>query len=643
MANPPHPDERGVFYATTPIFYVNAAPHIGHAYTTILVDVAARYHRLAGDDTYFLTGTDEHGENIQKAAEAAGMTPQAYTDRVAGTFRDTWDRLGIGYDAFIRTTEERHKKVVRDVLQRVYDQGDIIYGEYGGLYCVKCERYYTEKELVDGLCPQHEIEPEYRSEANYFFRMEKYRPWLREQLETNPDLIRPEGYRNEVLAMLREPIGDLSISRPRARVPWGIPLPWDEDHVTYVWFDALINYWSALVAEGIEDRYWPAAEHFIAKDIVKPHGVFWPTMLKAAGIPLFRHLNVHGYWLVEDRKMSKSLGNVVRPLELQERYGNDAFRYYLMRDMTFGLDATFHELGLAERINADLANDLGNLLNRTLGMLSKYRDGVVPEFGPLDADAEALRDGFLALPARVRGHIDALQFDRALAGVMEAVRAANKYVSDQRPWELAKDEAAAGRLDTVLRSCLEALRCASVLLDAVMPDKMRALRAQLGLETDVTLADAERWDGLPAGTRTAPGQPLFPRVDLDALKASLEAPAAEEEVPLEHKDTVTIDDFAKLELRVGEVAAAEPHPKADRLLVLTVRVGPESRTIVAGIKGHYRPAELVGKKVVVVCNLQPAKLRGVESQGMVLAAEDANGSLALVAPERELPSGSEVR
>ncbi len=368
----------GTYYATTPIFYVNAEPHLGHAYTTTLVDVSARFHRLRNEDVLFLTGTDEHGEKIQKAAETAGLSPQEYVDRISGKFRDTWDELGIDYDIFMRTSEPFHHKVVQDVLQRVYDNGDIIFGEYGGLYCVQCERYYTEKELEDGKCPQHDITLEYRSEENYFFRMERYRPWLRKELENNPELIRPEGYRNEVLGLLREPIGDLSISRPRNRVPWGIPLPWDENHVTYVWFDALINYYSALVERGEVDRYWPHVEHFIAKDILKPHGVFWPTMLKSAGIPLYQHLNVHGYWLTDQGKMSKSKGNVIKPLELKDKYGIDAFRYFLLRDMTFGLDSTFSELALAERINADLANDLGNLLNRTMGMLGRYRDGVVP-------------------------------------------------------------------------------------------------------------------------------------------------------------------------------------------------------------------------------------------------------------------------
>lgn len=649
--------ERGAYYATTPIFYVNAAPHIGHAYTTILVDVVTRFHRLRGDDTFFLTGTDEHGENVQKAAEAHGKTPQEYADDVAGQFRSTWDRLGIRYDEFIRTTEERHKRVVRSVLQKVYDAGDIIYGEYAGLYCVRCERYYTEKELVEGKCPQHEIEPEYRTEANYFFRMEKYRTWLRDLLHERPELIRPERYRNEVLAMLREPIGDLSISRPRARVPWGIPLPWDEEHVTYVWFDALINYWSALVSRGAEDRYWPHVEHFIAKDILKPHGLFWPIMLKAAGIPVYQHLNVHGYWLIDDRKMSKSLGNVVRPLDLQKKYGNDAFRYFLVRDMNFGLDASFTEPAIAERINADLANDLGNLLNRTLGMLGRYRDGVVPAPAAVEPIDEELKAAFLALPETFARQFDALQFDRAIEGVMEAVRKANKYIADTKPWEMAKDEAAAGRLDTVLHTLVEALRCASILLDPIIPAKAHELRKQLGIKNaPYDLASASEWGLIPPGTQTQPGEPLFPRIDLEALAQQIEdeARAAEEAAlaaeraaaepePLEHKPEITIHDFAKTELRVVTVEAAEQHPNADKLLLLTVRMGPETRTVVSGIKQHYEPGDLVGKKLVLVTNLQPVTIRGVESQGMILAAEDDDGRLSLVTLDRDLADASEVR
>src|SRR5690554_2055528 len=638
----------GTYYGTTPIYYVNAVPHIGHAYTTILVDFVTRFHRLKGDDTFFLTGTDEHGEKVQQAAEANGKSPQEYVDEVSGQFQATWDRLGIRYDDFIRTTEERHKKVVQEILQKVYDSGDIVYGEYSGLYCVKCERYYTEKELVDGKCPQHEITPEYRTEANYFFRMEKYRTWLHDLLHEQPDLIRPERYRNEVLAMLREPIGDLSISRPRERVPWGIPLPWDEEHVTYVWFDALINYYSALVDRGAVERYWPHVEHFIAKDILKPHGLFWPIMLKAAGIPVYQHLNVHGYWLYDERKMSKSLGNVIRPLEMVKRYGNDAFRYFLVRDMTFGLDASFSEVAIAERVNSDLANDLGNLLNRTLGMLQRYRAGVVPAAGDMEEVDVELRQAFTDLPAKVTRQFDELQFDRAVESVMEAVRKANKYIADVKPWELARDESLSQRLDTVLNTLLEALRVASILLDPIIPAKAHELRKQIGIRNaPFDLSNAAQWGLIPVGTRTAPGEPLFPKIDLEALQREIEESRAEPEPPAEpplaHKDPITIDDFAKVELRVVTVEKAEPHPNADKLLVLTVRMGPETRTVVSGIKAHYSPEELVGRKLVLVTNLQPAKLRGVESQGMILAAEDASGRLSLVTLDEDLADGSEVR
>src|SRR5690625_2352667 len=638
-------DRSGTYYATTPIFYVNAEPHLGHAYTTTLVDVVTRYHRLRGEDVLFLTGTDEHGEKIQKAAEAAGMSPRDYVDRISGRFQATWDELGIEYDVFMRTTAEIHHEVVRDVLKRVYDNGDIIFGEYGGLYCVQCERYYTEKELEDGKCPQHDIVLEYRSEENYFFRMERYRPWLRRELEENPDLIRPEGYRNEVLGMLREPIGDLSISRPRDRVPWGIPLPWDENHVTYVWFDALINYWTALVERGEEDRYWPHVEHFIAKDILKPHGVFWPTMLKSAGLPLYAHLNVHGYWLTDQGKMSKSKGNVIRPLDLKDKYGVDAFRYFLLRDMTFGLDATFSELALAERINSDLANDLGNLLNRTLGMLGRYRDGNVPAYGEVAEEDLKLRAAFEALPGRISELIDRVQFDRVIALVLEAVGQANKYVSDTKPWELARSEDTAARLDTVLRNCVQALRSASILLDPVIPGKAAELRAQLGIaDTVPDLAAAGDWDALPDGFATSPGEPLFPRVDLDALRREISEETDEPATgpALELKAPVSMDGCARLDLRGAEVISAEAHPKADRLLVLKLRLGAEERQVVSGIREHYQPAELVGKKLVIVANLPAVKLRGIESEGMILAAVDGAGRLSAVTLDRDLESGSEV-
>ncbi len=626
------------YYATTPIFYVNAEPHIGHAYTTTLVDVVTRFHRLKGDDTFFLTGTDEHGEKIQKAADAAKLSPQDYTDKIAGQFRSTWDSLGIHYDEFIRTTEERHKKVVRELLQKSYDNGDIIFGEYGGLYCVGCERYYTEKELVDGKCPQHDIKLEYRSEENYFLRMEKYRPWLRNYIEDNPNFIRPERYANEALGILREPIGDLSISRPKDRVPWGIPLPWDDNHVTYVWFDALINYYSALDSRKLVERYWPHVNHFVAKDILKPHGIFWPIMLKSVGLPIYQHLNVHGYWLTDQGKMSKSKGNVIRPLDLKDKYGNDAFRYFLLRDMSFGLDATFSEIGMAERINSDLANDLGNLLNRTLGMIGRYTDGKIPVLGTLEPIDEDLKNAFLSLPEKLTTFFDNLQFDRAIEAVLESVRKSNKYIADTQPWQLVKD-GNTERVNTVLACCVEALRCASVLLEPIIPHKSKELRAQLGLTGEVKLADATQWGVSLAGTQTQVGAPLFPRIDMETLASSIEI----KEETLEHKPEITIEDFGKLELRVGKILHCEQHPKADKLLVLKVKVGPEERTIVSGIRQWYKPEELVGKKVIIVANLKPVKLRGIESQGMILSAEDKDGNLSVSGLEKDIADGSEVR
>ena len=647
---PTTPDAQGseTFYATTAIHYVNAEPHIGHAYENIVVDVVTRFHRLKGDDTRYLTGTDEHGEKVQKAAEAAGVTPQAYTDKISGKFRSTWNALGIQYDDFIRTTEERHKRVVQDILQRVYDNGDIIFGEYGGLYCVGCERYYTDKEVSDNKCPIHEYELEYRSEENYFFRMEKYRSWLVDYIHDNPDLIRPERYKNEVLGILREPIGDLSISRPRSRIEWGIPLPWDENHVTYVWFDALINYYSALEAEDIVTRYWSQVNHFIGKDIVKPHGVFWPTMLRSAGLPIYKHLNVHGWWLTEGGKMSKSKGNVIRPLDLRDKYGNDAFRYYLLRDMVYGQDATFGERALAERINSDLSNDLGNLLNRTLGMLAKYTGGQVPGAGQLEPGkhedlikaSKAIETAFTSLPATLSEQFDRLQFDRSIESVLTAVRQVNKYIADTQPWVLAKDEAKKPLLDTVLYTCVEALRCASIVLDPIIPGKAKELRKQLGIRNlPFTLQTAAEWGVTPANTKTQPGEPLFPSIDIAALEEEL----SQTEPPLKHKEEVTIDDFARLEFRVAAVTACEAHPKADKLLVLTCQVGPEKRTIVSGIKEWYKPEELVGKKVIIVANLKPVKLRGILSQGMIMAAEDSEGNLAVSALDRDIASGSEVR
>ncbi|PZA08433.1 MULTISPECIES: methionine--tRNA ligase [unclassified Meiothermus] len=643
-----------VFYITTAIDYANAAPHIGHVYEKILADFLARWHRLDGYQTYFLTGTDEHGEKIARAAAKAGKSPKEFVDELAeGSFRALYDRLQISYDDFIRTTQERHKRYVQEVLQKVYDAGDIYYAEYEGLYSVGSERFVTEKELVDGIFPGDSEPPVLRREANYFFRMEKYRPWLLEYLQNNPDFIQPAGYRNEVLEMLKEPIGDLSISRPKERVPWGIPIPWDENHVTYVWFDALLNYISALVSKGLFEPYWRHCWHVIGKDILKPHAVFWPTMLKAAGLPLYERLVVHGHILALDgRKMGKSLGNAIDPVEMLEKYGVDALHYALLRDTTLAADSPFGEAVIVSRLNSDLANDLGNLLSRVRTMLLKYCGGVLPE--PSGAGSDIAREG-VSLAAKVRPLIRELRFNLALEEILQYVRSLNKYVNDQKPWELARDDSRRKTLEEVLYTVVEGLRIASVLLEAAIPNKAKELRRALGLG-DYTVAESEVWGLSPAGTRIPAEAPiLFPKLEATpqgaerpadkpaaGLEPSLQPPAKGDD-PEGTNGLISIEDFARIELRVAEVVKAEKHPRADRLLVLTLNVGDHTRQVVSGIAQFYTPESLVGKKLVLVANLKPATLRGVESQGMILAGEDAQGRIVVVTPEADLPPGAKVR
>jgi methionyl-tRNA synthetase len=627
-----------VFYVTTPIYYVNDVPHLGHAYTTIIGDFLARWHRLDGGDVHYLTGTDEHGEKIYQAAQAAGIAPQRFVDQVSNRFKEAWEQLGISHDYFVRTTEARHQQVVRRVLQAVYDRGDIYQAEYAGLYCVGCERFLTEKELVEGQCPIHQTPPEERREENYFFKMDQYRPWLREYIQAHPDFIRPEGYRNEVLGLLRESIGDLSISRPKSRVPWGVPLPWDQDHVTYVWFDALLNYVSALDYPDGERfaRYWPAAQHLIGKDILKAHAVFWPTMLRAAGLPLYQHLNVGGYLMGADgRKMSKSLGNVLDPFALSEKYGRDALRYFLLRELPYGQDGAVGEKGLVDRYNADLANDLGNLLSRARALLLRHLEGVIPQPAPGEAEAalSALGQGLLE---KLRPLVHNLRLYAALEEVLQFVRALNRYFNDQQPWKLAKDPAQKERLGTVLYQVVEGLRLASILLEPAMPDKARQLRRSLGLG-DYALEQAAQWGLTPPGIRLpAEAAILFP-------KSEPEAPAPPPAPTAPSKPLISIDEFGKVDLRVARVVAAEKIPRADKLLKLTLDLGGQERTVVSGIAQWYRPEDLPGRKVVVVANLQPVKLRGILSEGMILAAVDDQGNLTLVGLDLDLGSGSEVR
>jgi len=633
-------DRARTFYLTTPIYYVNDRPHLGHAYTTILADTMARYRRLAGDDVWFLTGTDEHGDKIAQAAANAGITPQQLADRNSAAFRDAWRQLGIEYSDYIRTTEARHTTVVQAILQKLWDAGEIYLGKYGGHYCFGCERFYTEKEIVDGKCPDHQTPLTWIEEENYFFKMSKYQAWLIETVERQPDLIRPERYRNEILGFLREPLQDLSISRPKSRLTWGIPLPFDDTYVTYVWFDALINYVSALGGPGAPrfERYWPHAQHVIAKDIVKPHAIYWPCMLKAAGIDLYRHLNVHGYWTLGGRKISKSVGNLVEALALKDKYGNDAFRYFVLREMVFGLDAAFSEDALVSRLNADLANDLGNLVARATTLIVNLGEGKVPTPDPRAeypfGTVPSLRPDFERAVVEVEGAMAEFAFQRALATIWEFVGAVNRFVDTTQPWLIAKQIEPDGRprLSTVLYALAEALRLLGIVLEPFVPEAAAKIRATLSQTGPPRLADAV-WGRLTPGTAVAKLTGLFPRVEDRTPRVAAATRAAVARVP--------IDDFSKVDLRVAEVLTAEPVPKSKKLLKLTVSLGSEQRTLVAGIAEHYAPADLVGKKVVVVANLEPAQLMGIESNGMVLAGS-TEGKLAVLTLDRDLPPGTKI-
>ncbi|MBI2529042.1 MAG: methionine--tRNA ligase [Candidatus Rokubacteria bacterium] len=628
------------FYLTTPIYYVNARPHLGHACTTIMADAMCRYRRLRGDRVYFLTGTDEHGDKIAQAASRAGMSPQAYADEISGAFRDTWQRLGITNDDFIRTTETRHRTVVQRILQTLYDAGEIYFGEYGGNYCFGCERFYTDKEIVEGQCPDHQTPLTFIKEQNYFFRMSKYQAWLIRHLEEHPGFIQPERYRNEVLGFLREPLQDLSISRPRSRLEWGIPLPFDDRYVTYVWFDALINYCSALgYPDGEHYReLWPHCEHLIGKDILKPHGVYWPTMLRAAGIPLYQRLNVHGYWSLGGGKMSKSVGNVVEAFALTDKYGHDAFRYFLLREMNFGLDASFSEEALVGRLNADLANDLGNLVSRATTLIVNFGGGAVPAPGPEGAEEASLRETLERVRLEVDAVMEEFAFQRALSAIWEFVGRVNRYVDTAAPWTLAKDASRAERLSTVLYTLGESLRCLGILLDPFLPGAAGKIRAALG--APAPRLDDLQWGRLAAGTRVQKAPGLFPRI---VQASDTGAVGIAEAVTVERSTArITLEDFKKVDLRVAEVVAAEKVARSRKLLKLTVKLGEETRTLVAGIAEHYAPESLVGRKVVVVANLEPATLMGVESNGMVLAGS-TESTVSLLMPDQDLPPGARIK
>jgi methionyl-tRNA synthetase len=633
------------FYITTPIYYVNAEPHIGHAYSTVVADTLNLFYQCLGYHSRFQTGTDEHGEKVVQAAEKEGLAPKAYADRISGLFRQTWPDLEIHPDHFIRTTDADHMGVVTYILNKVYESGDIYFSEYEGQYCLGCERFYTERELTAGLCPDHKAKPTLVKEANYFFRMSAYQDWLIDHIQKNPDFIRPERYRNEVLSFLSEPLEDLCISRPKSRLTWGIPLPFDNQYVTYVWFDALINYLTGLgYPEGnLFPRFWPSAQHIIAKDILKPHGIFWPIMLKAAGIEPYQHLNVHGYWNMDQAKISKSLGNVIRPKDLVARFGADGVRYFFLREMVFGLDAHFSEEAMIQRINADLANNLGNCFSRSLTMIEKYSQGKIPLAEELGPTEEALKGKTIQVRETVSLEVQKLAFHKALMAIWELVDELNKYIDTQAPWALAKDPGKSPRLMTVLYTLAEILRQVALLLYPFMPRTARVMIEQLGLEELKSAPPWEEqlhWGGMDPGTQVRKGPSLFPRIETE--KATAASPVQPSVKPSTTQGPrISFEDFQKCELRVARILKAEPIPKSKKLVRLEVDLG-EIRTVVAGIGEEYLPEEVIGKEIVVVTNLEPTKLMGVESQAMLLAARDEKG-LKLIVPEGEIQPGTRVK
>jgi len=606
---------------------------------------------MLGRDTFFLTGTDEHGDKVQQAAEKQGKTPKQFTDEVSSKFESAWKELGLVPSRFIRTTDEDHRQNVQKILQKIYDQEDIYFGEYGGHYCTGCERFLTEKELVDEKCPDHQTKPEWVSEKNYFFKMSKYQDQLLAHIKDNPAFIRPERYRNEVLGLLREPLEDLCISRPTSRLSWGIPLPFDENYVTYVWFDALVNYLTGINYPDGEKALerWQNSEHLIGKDIVKPHGVFWPTMLLAAGVPLYKNLTVHGYWNTPSGKMSKSLGNAVDPLEVKKQVGMDVFRYFVLREMTFGLDGSYSGEALETRYNADLANNLGNLVSRTLSMVHKYRDGLVPECPKLSKESEQLKTNALSCFSEMGEFIEKREFHKAASRVWELVDLVNVYIDRSKPWALAKDEANAEKLNETLCCQLECIRIVAGSLIPFMPDTAPKILAFLGLKVEVKPEFFDSFEYLKPGAKVEKGEALFPRLEV-SKEAVPEAKIAEKtktkgkkKVTEEKAGLIGFGDFQKIELTVGQVMEASKIEDADKLLKLQVDLGQDDRRqIVAGIAKHYQAEELVGRKVAVVSNLKPAKLRGEISEGMLLAASDDAGNLELVYPGDLIRVGGKI-
>jgi methionyl-tRNA synthetase len=639
--------QQNKFYITTPIYYVNDVPHIGHAYTTIAADVVARYKRLEGVEVFFLTGTDEHGQKVQQAANDSGVSPQEHVDKLHQRFKELWVRLNISNTEFIRTTEERHKKLVRDILQELHSRDEIYRDSYEGWYCTPCERFWTEKDLAEGNCPECRRKVDKIKEHNYFFRMGKYQQWLIDRIKNDPHFILPASRKNEVLGFLEKPLGDLCISRPKSRLAWGIPLPFDEDYVTYVWFDALINYIS--IHGSLDDirasGFWPADHNMVGKDILTTHAVYWSTMLKAIGLEPPKNIFAHGWWTVNGQKMSKSLQNVVEPNQLIDQFGVDVIRYFLLREVPFGQDGDFSHKALIGRLNSDLANNLGNLLNRTVNMMEKYFAGVVPTPATNGPEDKALTEKSGEVIAEVRILYNELAYNKILQKIWELVDTTNQYIVKTGPWNLAKTDEGKEQLKTVMYNCAESLRVLGILLNPFMPQSTESMMKQLGVETPIEeqgMSSINDWGGLKPGSQMQKAKQLFPRIeDKQAAKILTELSSPKEEKK-DNGNQITIDEFMKVELRTGKVLEAEKVKKSKKLIQLKVDIGTETRQVLAGISESYEPEDLVGRTVIIVANLKPAKLMGIESQGMVLAASN-DGNIILAGFDQEPGQGVQVR